>query len=283
MSNLVPFNNDGIEVIVNTETGEAFASQAGYARMSGINPTTIRKRVQRAKEGGDISELKTAEIPTKQGIQGVTLIPASLCYKWAFKDNPELAYAMGTAGATVYLYGVAGYEVKPVEKPIQKQPALPQNYEEALEHLLTQVKRNNKLQAANCKLAAQKRMVEVEKEKLEPVAKIGQILMNTTDSVKIGDFAKRTIRGSKGIGQNQLFKLLRDRKVLQEGKNHNRAYTSYLRAGWFEEKTTSYWNQRTQTNQLAHVTLITPKGIQWLCGKDWFHAACGYEAGDFEL
>lgn len=36
MTNLARFENDGIELVIDTNTGEAFASQTGYARMSGL-------------------------------------------------------------------------------------------------------------------------------------------------------------------------------------------------------------------------------------------------------
>lgn len=113
MTNLTQFKTDeGIELIIDTQTGEAFASQAGYARMSGVSYPAIRKRVERLSNStGDIGEIKTAEIRTEQGIIAVTLLPARLVYKWSLSDNIELAEAMGTVGATVYLHRLAGYQV----------------------------------------------------------------------------------------------------------------------------------------------------------------------------
>ena len=114
-------DNDGIEVIIEHPTGAAFFTQAGYSRMSQAPYATIRKRVQRL-EGGDISGLKSAEILTGKGIQGVTLIPASLAFRWAMKDSPDLALKMGECGATVYAYQLAGIEVK---AQIPEQPPAP--------------------------------------------------------------------------------------------------------------------------------------------------------------
>ncbi len=110
MNNLTRFDNDGIELVIDTQTGEAFASQAGYARMSGVNYTTIKKRVERIK-GGDSFVLKTAEIQTAGGLQEVTLLPADLIYEWAFQDNLRLAKLMGKTGATVYMHQLAGFKV----------------------------------------------------------------------------------------------------------------------------------------------------------------------------
>lgn len=61
MESLTRFDKGGIELIINTATGEAYASQIGYARMSGVNYSTVKKRIERLK-GGDINTFKTAEI-----------------------------------------------------------------------------------------------------------------------------------------------------------------------------------------------------------------------------
>ena len=113
MAHLTRFDNNGIELIIDLDTGEAFATQAGYARMSGLSKQAISKRLQ----GVNQKEAKTAEIPTSQGLRMVNLIPAKLCFKLAMKDNPELAEAMGEAGATVYIHQLAGYKVTSVATP----------------------------------------------------------------------------------------------------------------------------------------------------------------------
>lgn len=69
MSNtsLQRFECDGIELLIDVNTGETFASTKGYARMSGRDYDTIKKRCQR---GGQVD----AEIPTEQGLRWGTLI-----------------------------------------------------------------------------------------------------------------------------------------------------------------------------------------------------------------
>lgn len=56
MSNLTRFENDGVELVIDTKTGEAFATQAGYVRMSGKSKSTVSDRVSRAVWAGDIKE-----------------------------------------------------------------------------------------------------------------------------------------------------------------------------------------------------------------------------------
>jgi hypothetical protein len=119
-NSLTVFNNEGLELAIDTNTGEAFATLNGYVRMSGKAKSTIHGRL----EGVRFGEVKEAEILTAGGLQGVRLISAALVFRWLMKDKPELAEKMGTVGATVYLHQLAGYKVKsePIEQP---KPELP--------------------------------------------------------------------------------------------------------------------------------------------------------------
>ena len=119
-NDLQRFDKDGIELVINTRTGEAFATQSGYARMSGLSRQAINKRCK----GCNLDDLKTAEIETPSGLQGCNLIPAKLVFKWAITDKPELAEAMGEAGATVYIHQLAGFKVTSdaVKKPTPTPP-----------------------------------------------------------------------------------------------------------------------------------------------------------------
>lgn len=113
------FDRDGIELVIDIRTGEAFATQSGYARMAGLSRQAISKRFKTVNQKG----LKTAELETATGLKTVNLIPASLVFKWAMTDNPDLAEAMGAAGATVYIHQLAGFKItsdviaKPAPEP----------------------------------------------------------------------------------------------------------------------------------------------------------------------
>lgn len=107
MTSLTRYESNGIELVINTQTGEAFATHSGYARMSEKDRTTIVKRCKGCEPG----MIKNAEILTPGGLQGCELIPAKLVFKWLMKDNPDLAEVMGEVGATVYLHQLAGYKV----------------------------------------------------------------------------------------------------------------------------------------------------------------------------
>lgn len=85
------FEQDGLEFVIDTTTGETYATISGYARMSGKLFDTIAKRVRRGSKGLDKTQLKTAEVKTPAGFRSSTLIPKSIVSDWITKDNPDLA------------------------------------------------------------------------------------------------------------------------------------------------------------------------------------------------
>ena len=129
MNNLTRFDSDGIELVIDTQTGESFATQSGYARMSGLTVRGVGKRLEKLVNSDLV---KTAEIDTGYGIKVVNLISADLVYDWMCEDNLRLAKVMGKTGATVYIHQLAGFKVSstatvtvvPQEpKPLQLPPA----------------------------------------------------------------------------------------------------------------------------------------------------------------
>lgn len=112
MANLIlqRFDKDGIELIIDTQTGESFASQAGYARMSGVEYSTIRKRTERL--GVTFEPLKRSQIETVDGFRSVTLIPEDLICQWLVRDNPELALKVMQLGVRLFLHTIAGFNTK---------------------------------------------------------------------------------------------------------------------------------------------------------------------------
>ena len=118
------YDNDGLELVIDQATGEVFATVSGYARMSGLSKQAISQRVQKLVKK---TAIKSAEIDTGYGVKVVNLIPEDLITDWIVSDNPDLARQMLKAGVRVFLYGVAGYEVKASEpQPTpQPQPELP--------------------------------------------------------------------------------------------------------------------------------------------------------------
>jgi transposase-like protein len=109
------FDRDGLELIIDTATGLAYATVSAIARMLGVNKGTISKGVANYNE-------IPADIETAGGLQAVSLYPADVVLKLAIKHNPELAERMGTTGANLYMLGLAGYQVK--IEPVKPKTAL---------------------------------------------------------------------------------------------------------------------------------------------------------------
>lgn len=150
VSNLQLFNNEGLELIINSETGESFSTVSGYARMSGKARSTLTERLSKLP-------VITTEVNTGGGVQGVRLISEDLMVEWLPKDNPEMATKMMKAGIRVFLHTLAGYNVS--SNAVQKFKT-PQTYLEALKALVATEEEkqillleNQQLQKENLQLA----------------------------------------------------------------------------------------------------------------------------------
>ncbi|WP_414575174.1 KilA-N domain-containing protein [Anabaena sp. CCY 9402-a] len=96
--NLTPYYNDGIELHINNETGECFASIRGAARICGVSASTISRYV-----GVALPPLKTAEVYTPGGLQGVALLDEKQLITLVAKYNPTLlAKFVGYGGLRNY-------------------------------------------------------------------------------------------------------------------------------------------------------------------------------------
>ena len=104
------FDHDGIELIIDTQTGKSFASISGYARMSGKIPSTISRRLTMSglREKGR----EQAQIETASGLQTVALIPEDVICQWLIKDNHELALKVMQLGVRLFLHTIAGFQIK---------------------------------------------------------------------------------------------------------------------------------------------------------------------------
>ena len=121
---LTTFKNDtGLEILINTETGESFASQRGYARLAGKPQSTINSRVSRMSEGERKKFVKEAEVLTPGGLQGVQCLTEDLIVEWLPKDNPEMATQLLKLGVRVFLHTEAGfkYEIKDKQTEMMEQ------------------------------------------------------------------------------------------------------------------------------------------------------------------
>ena len=123
----------GIEILINSITGESFCSVKGYARMSGISKSVITRRLREVTEtsqGGPQNEHSTtqalddgglqrgpqndritAQVMTISGLQSVRLITEEQIVEWLPNDNPVMASKLLRMGVRIALHGMAGYSV----------------------------------------------------------------------------------------------------------------------------------------------------------------------------
>jgi hypothetical protein len=117
MTNLIqvtPVQKDDHLIYVCNETKQPYFNLA-QARI--IFPNVSDKTLRRRFELVSNSDVKKAEIQTSNGSKLVALYPSSVLFKLALEFDLTLAELMGQAGAAVYLYGLAGYQIKLVAKP----------------------------------------------------------------------------------------------------------------------------------------------------------------------
>lgn len=119
MSILKRFDQDGLEILIDTNSGESFASVNGYARMSGKAKSTISQRLQ----GVSLGSPKTAQILTEGGLQGVRLITEDMIVEWLPKDNPTMASQLMKLGVRLFLHQCAGYSYQSQSQSNEYRPS----------------------------------------------------------------------------------------------------------------------------------------------------------------
>ncbi len=97
-----------------------------------------------------------------------------------------------------------------------------------------------------------------ENDSLKPLAEATVNIKESNSLVCVGNFAK-----SIGIGQNNLFKILRDtNKLITGGEKHNTPYQLYINQGYFKVAEKTYTkNGKTMT---SFKTYLTGKGQVWI-------------------
>ena len=123
--------------------------------------------------------------------------------------------------------------------------SLPQNYEEALEHLLIQVRENKKLIAEN--------------KVLQPKADFYDAVAQSEDTIDVGQVAK--VLAIKGYGRNNLFKFLREQKVLMHNNQH---YQKYIDCGYFKQIETQWYDLKAEMTHIGLKTVVYQKGLDFI-------------------
>ena len=104
-SNFVRFDSEGLELVVDTTNGKAYASISATARMLETPRSTIQSAILTCRD----IQTKSAEIPTNKGLQAVEvhtikglqkshLIPVHIVFQVALKYDRELAIRIINSG-----------------------------------------------------------------------------------------------------------------------------------------------------------------------------------------
>jgi hypothetical protein len=112
MNNLTRFDNDGIEIFIDTE-GNSFASISGVARMAGKHLRTIQNFIDRTA-----IPVITAEVETSYGKKlHVMLSSGSIC-KVLAQYNKDRLIQFAEVGVETALHQIAGYQQQPIEQDL---------------------------------------------------------------------------------------------------------------------------------------------------------------------
>ncbi len=88
---IVKFQTEsGIEVYIDNETGEAFTTVSGYARMAGVSKSTVNERIGTVR----FSESEMAETLTATGLKTVRKVSVDFIAEYLPRDNSDLATEM---------------------------------------------------------------------------------------------------------------------------------------------------------------------------------------------
>lgn len=113
MSNLLLYNPNGIEVVINSKNGKVFATHKGYQKLSDRSLQTInrycQKRGLRQCESGSILDVVSGE---PIAFRSMILMPSHMVLEGLIIHNRSKAVLVGSVGAAVYLYRLAGFNVK---------------------------------------------------------------------------------------------------------------------------------------------------------------------------
>jgi hypothetical protein len=110
-------STEAMELVIDQASGAVFATMSATARMCDCEVTQIRRIV------GDSQLLEAATVKTLSGDRSAKLLNEDQIFDCLAKYNPNLLAQCAKAGLRVFLYGLAGYEIKPVPKK-QEKPAL---------------------------------------------------------------------------------------------------------------------------------------------------------------
>ncbi len=111
MTTLSRYDQDGLELAINNETGEVFASIKAVARMIDKSDTTVERYVNGRLKGGTQMTLLEAEINTPGGLQGGAFLNEKQILEVVSRYKPTLLMKFAEVGLRLALQQLVGYKV----------------------------------------------------------------------------------------------------------------------------------------------------------------------------
>lgn len=212
----------------------------------------------RALEISNVSDAKsdlpkgvatTYPLSTKGGVQNATFVNESGLYRIIFKSRKEKALRFQDWVCSEVLPSIrkhGAYMTTQTIEEVLKNPDL-------IIGMATELKKE---QEANKKL-------QVEAKENEPKVKFANALMSSESSILVNQMASILTQNGHKIGQNRLFEWLRKNDYLHENtENRNLPKQKWIEKGYFEIKTSVYFDNKAMALKTKSTPKITMKGVE---------------------
>ena len=210
----------------------------------------------------DEEDVHLVDTPTNGGIQQLSFVTESGLYETIIRSDSETAKPFRKWVTTEVLPSIRKHGAYMSEQVIERTLSDP----DYLIQLATTLKDERKARLEAEQRAAALTVENIEKQnKIEadkPKVTFADAIIGSRTSCLIGQLAKVLSQNGYKIGQNRLFKWLRDNHYLGSwGSYYNLPYQVYVEQGLFEVKyTTHSENERMVTSA---TTKVTGKGQQY--------------------
>jgi phage antirepressor YoqD-like protein len=233
------FEQDGLELVIDLKTGEAFASIRATARMIDKSPSLVHNYVNGKFAGVQKFELLNSKIHTTGGIKDVRLLNESQILELVSKYKSNLLIQFAQIGLRAFLHNLAGYKVQSTALTEFQGRKLPQNFRDAVLMLADEVEKNEALES---------QILED-----EPYTSLGKQIETTINGFTIGQYAKHL-----GRSRNKTFKELRELGFIQKFPS-TLPYQHHIDRGYFKIITTIKTDRWANQRKFA-VAIVTSKG-----------------------
>lgn len=244
MNNLQIFNSDEfgeIRTVLNNETPMFCLSDVCKA-LGLSQPSKVKERLNQK----GVNSIPTL---TKGGMQNLLYIDESNLYKTIFQSRKESAERFTDWVTSEVLPSIRKHGVYAIDQLLD-------NPELAIKAFtaLKEEREKNKL-------------LTEENKRMRPKEIFADAVASSKQSILIGQLAKLICQNGHSIGQQRLFKWLRENGYLMKyGANYNMPMQRYVEQGLFEVKESSVTNPDGSV-RLTRTTKVTGKGQQYFINK----------------